>query len=222
MKTEDDLKIINFIKKNPDFVKRNRAYFSGLLNDLNNSKKILPLDLARQKKNEYNISKINELDTKIKSLIKNAKTNYKLQLLLIDYLCNSLKLKNLKQTIKYSYSFLKQEFKNTEIEIFLIDEIKSQKVLEPKEEKEIIKYVNNIFLNKKARKVKKNEDILNVLVKLLKNNKYEPGNLVFCSMGKEYPFGFILFSYKNKDFRGELDYLFQLSHVISCSYARFI
>ena len=40
MKTEDDLKIINFIKKNPDFVKRNRAYFSGLLNDLNNSKKI--------------------------------------------------------------------------------------------------------------------------------------------------------------------------------------
>ena len=41
MKTEDDLKIINFIKKNPDFVKRNRAYFSGLLNDLNNSKKIL-------------------------------------------------------------------------------------------------------------------------------------------------------------------------------------
>ena len=96
MKTEDDLKIINFIKKNPDFVKRNRAYFSGLLNDLNNSKKILPLDLARQKKNDYNISKINELDTKIKSLIKNAKTNYKLQLLLIDYLCNSLKLKNLK------------------------------------------------------------------------------------------------------------------------------
>ena len=82
--------------------------------------------------------------------------------------------------------------------------------------------MNNIFLNKKARKVKKNEDILNVLVKLLKNNKYEPGNLVFCSMGKEYPFGFILFSYKNKDFRGELDYLFQLSHVISCSYARFI
>ncbi len=141
---------------------------------------------------------------------------------MIDYLCNSLKLKNLKQTIKYSYSFLKQEFKNTEIEIFLIDEIKSQKVLEPKEEKEIIKYVNNIFLNKKARKVKKNEDVLNVLVKLLNNNKSEPGNLVFCSMGKEYPFGFILFSYRNKDFRGELDYLFQLSHVISCSYARFI
>jgi len=44
--------------------------------------------------------------------------------------------------------------------------------------------VNNIFLTKKAPKVKKNEDILNVLVKLLKNNKYEPANSVFCSMSK--------------------------------------
>ena len=48
MKTEDDLKIINFIKKNPDFVKRNRAYFSGLLNDLNNSNLALFEELQKK------------------------------------------------------------------------------------------------------------------------------------------------------------------------------